>query len=211
MILRLLAALCAIVAVVLSGTAAAGAIETRQFGIEPVPNGGPRSSFRLDVRAGETTTDTLRIWNKTDAPLRVRLTVVPATLDSGEAELGGDGAAVDWVDMRSPIVDLPPSGERRVAFEVKAPHKLSGEVETVALMAEPVAAPGQPAPAVLERVAVMAYFSPAEGAPLTAADPGGASWLGDLLPWVATALLVIVAASAVRRARRQRPALAAIV
>jgi hypothetical protein len=180
------------------GGAPAGAIETTSFGLdvaEPTDDG----RLHLELRAGETTTGAVKVWNKTDAPIALQLTVVAAQIaEDGTVSLGGDDAAVGWVDLEPARVELPAGGERLVAVEVKAPRKLSGEVRAVAIQAEPAADPGAgEQPAVIQRLALTTYLEPDEDSLIASLGP---------YPWIALAILVAVVAATVRSRRKRTPA-----
>ncbi len=174
--------------------APAGAIETETFGIDVVEN---RSEGRLRIRleAGKTTAGELRVWNKHDGPLVLRLSVTPASVDDdGTASLGGDPEPVRWVSVPT-RVELAAGEERRVTVRVAAPRQLSAEPKTVAVLAQAEPAAGGDEPAVLQRLAVTTYLVPDEGSLVASLG-----WL----PWIAAAALTAVVAALTRRAVRRR-------
>lgn len=176
--------------------AAAAAIETTTFGldvVEPTPDG----RLHITLEAGERSTGRLRLFNKTDGPLAIKLSVSPATVDAaGTAQLGGDATAVEWVEVPAEPVALAPRQQQVVEVVVDAPDELPAERATVAIVAEPAAVAGGQAPAVLQRVAVTTLLEPGQ-------KKGVIASLG-WWPWVALALLVAVAAWTVRRTSRRR-------
>lgn len=179
------------------GGAPAGAIETASFGLDVVsPNADGR--LHIEVRAGETTTGRLRVWNKGPTPLTLRLAVAPAQVDEdGSVSLGGAGEGVSWVSVHPGSVPLDPGEERRVEVRVRAPRKLDGGDRVVAVQAEPAPDSGGGQPAVVQRLALTTYLEPDEDSLVAG--------LGAL-PWIAVAVLLVVAAAAARSmARRRRP------
>jgi hypothetical protein len=183
------------------GGAPAGAIETTSFGLdvaEPTDDG----RLHLELRAGETTTGQVKVWNKTEAPLVLQLSVAPARIaEDGTVSLGGDDAAVGWVDLEPARVELPAGGERVVEVKVEAPRKLTGDVRAVAIQAEPAAADpaagGGEQPAVIQRLALTTYLEPDEDSLIASLGP---------YPWIALAILVAVVAATVRSRRKRTPA-----
>ena len=181
--------------VVVALAAPAGAIETGELGIEPVPAGRPRQSFHETIRPGRITRDAVRVFNKTSRPITVRLWVEQASIDGeGQARLGGGGGAAGWVGMPTGALELAPRSARSVPFEVRAPRELPPGGALVAIMAEAV--PEDPRRlAVLQRLAVIAYLEPAHGAPLR-------SPLGWPLVLAAALLGVVAMAGAIAHHRR---------
>ena len=179
----------------LAAASPAAAIETGEFGIEPVARGAPRQSFHEQLRAGRTTRDAVRVFNKANHPVTVRLWAEQASIDAdGQVRLGGVGGAANWIKIPTSVVELGPKSERSVPFEVRAPRQIPAGTASIALLAEPVAQ--QPARvAVLQRLAVLVYAEPHDGAPLRAA-------LGWPLA-AAAVLLGLVAAAAAAFARRR--------
>ncbi|HZQ29126.1 MAG TPA: hypothetical protein VFA94_15620 [Acidimicrobiales bacterium] len=174
--------------------APAHAIETAEFGVAPTDG---RQHLKEEVRPGRTTTDSVRVWNKTDHPVSVRLSVVGASLDgtgAGSVRLGGTGGAMSWVRISQPAIDLAPHAGQIVSFSVHAPRELPPGTSTAALVAEPILPIGQQPAAVVQRVAVMAYFAAPAGSSLTAA----LGWLA----WVAAAALALVLVYALAPVRR---------
>lgn len=173
---------------------AAGAIETATFGLDVV-EATPDGRLHITTRAGRTATGSLRLFNKTDAPLSVKLTVSPATVHpDGRAELGGADTAVGWVDLPPQPVTLGPAESRTLEIEVRAPRKLPAGRAVVAIVAEPEVAPGAEAPAVLQRVAIT-----------TLLEPDQQSLVASLgwYPWLALALLAAVVAWTIQRTGRR--------
>ncbi|MGI8794049.1 MAG: hypothetical protein ACR2H3_12910 [Acidimicrobiales bacterium] len=171
---------------------AAQAIETATWGITPSDDQGipTQSAFRLELRPGATTVAYLVAWNKTDVPIVLEFAATAAEIIDGEAALGGAGVGVSWIHFPQAKITLAGGDRQAVAFEVRAPSTLPGEGAAFAVVAQPSSSAAD-APAVLERLAVMAYLSP--GDPSTLSLPG----LG-ILPWLAGALLVLVAVGAGR-------------
>lgn len=194
---RAVAAAVVLVVAVMCATPAS-AIETATWGITPAPGpeGTRSSAFHPEIRPGRTTTSAVELWNKGTTPLKLRLSATPAQVVDGEAALGGDGTGVSWISFRHPEITLSPGALQRVEFEIRAPHSLPSSDVAVAILATP-STEGSAAPAVMERLAVMAYLAPAAGAPRSV-SPG----LG-LLPFVASLLLgaVLVGTVLHRRAR----------
>jgi hypothetical protein len=189
--MRRLAALAVVALASLAATAsAAHAIETSEFGVAPT---GPRQHLNVSVRPGHTSTDSVRVWNKTDHPVTLRISVVGASVN-GPVQLGGNGGGASWVRLSRDQVTLPPKATDVVSFSVHAPRQLPPDTSTAAVVVEPVVA-GQGSVSVVQRVAVMAYFAAPAGSPLRAA----LGWLG----WAALAALVLVVLYAVAPVRRQ--------
>src|SRR5581483_5842358 len=129
------AALAVVAMVAAAGLAApAHAIETAEFGVAPTDG---RQHLKEEVRPGRTTTDSVRVWNKTDHPVSVRLSVVGASLDgtgAGSVRLGGTGGAMSWVRISQPAIDLAPHAGQIVSFSVHAPRELPPGTSTAALV-----------------------------------------------------------------------------
>jgi hypothetical protein len=180
-------------ALALAGEAApAAAIETETFGIDVVES-DPEGRLHIAVRAGETSSGQLRVWNNHDTPLVLRLSVVPAEVaPDGTASFGGDAEPVAWVEVPT-LVELAPGEERKVTVSVSPPRRLDAETKTVAVLAEPEITGD--APAVLQRLAVTTYLVPEKGSLIA-----GLGWL----PWVASAALVVVAGFGARHLARRR-------
>jgi hypothetical protein len=178
------------------GGAPVGAIETESFGLDVAR---PTQDGRLHIvlAAGKTTTGQVKVWNKTQAPLILELRIVGAQIDgSGRVALGGDGKGVDWVELDPDRVELDAGQERTVDVRVQAPRKLDDEVLAVAVQVEP-AVGGEGAPAVVQRLALTTYLEPDGGSLIASLGP---------FPWIALAVLLVVATAMVRAAaRRRRP------
>ena len=174
-----------------------GAIETATFGLDVVERSDD-SRLHVPVRAGETTTGRLRVWNKSQAPLTLQVGVVPAQVDeAGTVSLGGDGEGVGWVSVDPDRVELAPAAEQVVTVRVEAPRKISGHDLVVAVQVEPAIVEGAAQPAVVERLALTTYLEPDEDSLIAS--------LG-LFPWIALAVLLVVATALVRSALRRRRA-----
>ena len=159
----------------------ASAIETGDFGL--VPERGARQSLHETVRAGHTTEDDVRVFNKTALPLTVRVSVErTAVAADGTLQLVGGGGEAEWASLSAHVVQLPARGSAVVHLEIRAPSKLPREVVRLAVVAEPVL--DHPA-SVVQRLAMVTYLAPPRRSPLR-------SSLG-LLPFVAVALLVLAA------------------
>lgn len=172
----------------------ASAIETAAFGLDVVKP-SPDGRLHITTRAGATSTGQLRLFNKTDAPLTIALTVSPATVDAGgQASLGGDATPVKWIELPSKVA-LEPRQSQLIEVKVRAPRKLPAKDAAVAVVAEPELAAAGDAPAVLERVAVTTLLEPDEGSLIASLG-----WY----PWLALALLLAVAAWTAKRARSRR-------
>lgn len=128
--------------------------------------------------------------------MRLRLSVAPATVDrGGKASLGGDDdEAVTWVELDDEV-ELGPKERRTVVVEVRAPRKLDARTRTVAIIAEPAAIGGEAPPAVLQRLALTTYLEPDEDSLIASLGP---------FPWIALAILLVVATALVRSAVRRR-------
>jgi hypothetical protein len=179
-----------VVAALLLGLApAAGAIETTRFGIAPAA--GDR--LEVDLRPGKTTTASFDVWNKQSSPLALDLSVSPATIAAdGTVALRGPAGPVRWADVPE-RVELAPGQRRAVELEVRTPRRIPDGVRTIAVLAVPAMVTGEAAPAVLQRLALVAHLERA------------GSDLPDLWPWAGVAILAIVAVVAqivVSRRRR---------
>ena len=180
---------------VLLGAAPAVAIETTSFGID-VAEQSEDSRLHIPVRAGESTSGRLRVWNKQTTPLTLVLSVFPARVDgTGQATLGGEEEATDWVTVEPSRVELQPGASRTIEVRVDAPRKLDGEVRTVAVLAQPDT-DGE-APAVLQRLAVTTFLEPDEDSLIASLGP---------FPWIAAGVLLIVLALLARRMLNRRNA-----
>lgn len=180
---------------ILIGIAPAVAIETSRFGID-VAERTTDGRLHIRIEAGERSTGKVRVWNKTTEPMRLRLSIVPATVDEDRSvKLGGDDEPVGWTSVKPGTVELPPGGDATAEVAVQAPRRLDGDTKTVAVVAEPAAAPGE-APAVLQRLAVTTYLEPDEDSLIASLGP---------FPWIAGVVLIAVVVALVLRARRREP------
>lgn len=193
---RLVLAAALALALLTASAPGAAAIETTTFGLDVVePSADGR--LHIPIKAGETSSGELRLFNKTDAPLTIALSVSPAQVDDeGSASLGGDATPVGWVELSEDQVALAPREERRIDVRVQAPRQLPGERAVVAIVAEPQAAGD--APAVVQRVAVTTLLEPDKDSLVASLG-----WY----PWLAALLLAIVVALALYRARYATPRL----
>lgn len=162
-------------------TTAASAIETATFGIDAANGRTQGGKLEVALRAGRTTEGSVRVWNKTDTPITLQLSVAPVQVDAaGAPSLGGDPTPTTWVDIDGDTVALDSREEKVVRFEVRAPRSIDPGVKTLAIVAERAPEAGAPA-AVVERVAVTAYLRP-EGSLIASLG-----WF----PWLALALLLL--------------------
>lgn len=183
--MRRLAALGAVVAALWCASPA-GAIETESFGLGPAGSSG-RTALHESVKPGSTARDAVRLWNKTDAPISVRLEVQGATLsDAGQVSLGGNEGAARWVLLESNRVTLPARASVEVPVVVRAPRTMPGGVSTAAVVAQLDTDAGGHI-AVVQRVALMTYVETPAGSSLRAA----LGWIA----WVAVAMLALVVVS----------------
>ena len=198
-------------AVVAISPAAAGALETDRFGVEPYPlfvEGEVRRSFEVSLDPGGTLTDRIRLWNKTDAPVMVRLYGAGVEVAGGQYNVAAyesrDAGAGGWLVPDAADVRLPPNGDRVVSFTVSAPPVLPDGGRTVALVAESDTGVEAEGVDVVARLAMLVDIRP---------EPtgiAGISW------WVWLALVLIAMAAAglpisqrVRRSRARRVAVVA--
>ena len=171
------------------------AIETEAFGLD-VTEQSDDGRLHIPIRAGESSTGELRMWNKQSSEIRLEVTVTAARIDdAGNAALGGDDEPVEWVSVEPASVELAPGEEQRLVVRVEAPRKLDGEVKTVAILATP-AVDGE-APAVLQRLAVTTFLEPDEDSLIASLGP---------FPWIAAGVLLIVLALLARRMLNRRNA-----
>ena len=167
---RALALIAVVVGVALWAAAPAQAIETKTFGMEPNPS-DTRTSYRIEVRPGATTTEELRVWNKTDAALTLELSAISASVDAaGKVALGGASGVGSWFSFDPEQVQLAPKASEVVRFSVSPPRSLDGSDVAAAVTVEPVATEGGGV-AVVQRLATMVYIDTIAG---TAS--GGIDW-----------------------------------
>jgi hypothetical protein len=173
--------------------APSGAIETETFGLD-VASRTDDARLHIPVEAGRTTSGQVLVWNKEAMPLTLRLSVLPATVDAdGRAKLGGDDLeAVGWIAIDEEV-ELEAEERRTVDVEVRAPRKLDRAVRTVAIVAEPAVEGEQPA--IVQRLALTTYLEPDEDSLIASLGP---------FPWIALAVLLVVATALVRSGVRRR-------
>lgn len=194
-------ALCVIVAT------PASALETEQFGVEPYPlfvSGDVRRSFEVTLDPGAALTDAVRVWNKTQEPVVVRLYGAGVEVTDGQYQIAAyearDRGAGDWLRPEVGDIRLGPDEERIVRFTVSAPPILPEEGQTVALVAESDTGLETQGVDVVARLAMLVEIDP------ESSGLAGISWW----VWLAAALILAVAVSQLvaRRARRRRVATA---
>lgn len=169
---------------------AANAIETASFGLAPA-GGRTRTALHEDVAPGGRSRDAVRVWNKTNEPLTLTVSVQRASLDAdGKVELGGAGGAAAWVRVERTELSLGPRESVEVGVLVHAPRELPDGTSTAAIVVAPAASSSAES-AVVQRVALMVYVQAPEGSGLRAALP----WFA----WAALALLGVVASLVLRR------------
>lgn len=186
-----LVALTVVAGLVFASARPAAAIETDTFGIDVVQ---PTDDGRLHIplRVDRASARSMRVWNKTDRPVRLTLSVVGARLgDDGAVSLGGDDRAAAWVRLRPDVLELEPGVEATVEVSAESPSPRPGRTHTVAVLVSPEAGPGQ---AVLQRLALTAFLEPAGPSLVESLGP----W-----PWVAAAVLVAVAVASTVALRRR--------
>ena len=194
---RLLFVLVGVVLCLSTGTTPTGAIETESFGLD-VAERSEDGRLHLALRAGDTTTGKVKVWNKRSEPTVLQLSVVPAQIDgSGTVSLGGDGAGVDWVTLERTEVELAGNAERVIEVRAKAPRKLDDRVLAVAIQVEPGRAVDAAQPAVVQRLALTTYLEPDEDSLIASLGP---------FPWIALGGLAVVVTALVRNALRRRRA-----
>lgn len=192
---RLLFVLTGALLAFVGGGAPAGAIETTSYGLD-VAERSDDGRLHLTLRAGESTTGRLRVWNKEQAPITLQLRVAPAQMDDdGTVSLGGDGDGVEWVELEPTRVELAAGTERIVEVRVEAPRKLEDDIKVVAIQVEPTVDAGGTQPAVVQRLALTTYLEPDEGSLIASLGP---------FPWIALAVLLLVVVLAARATRRKR-------
>jgi hypothetical protein len=197
---RPLATLLLLTGALLAGTIAGagapvGAIETATFGLD-VADDTADGRLHVAVRAGEATSGRARVWNKTDAPITLALTVVPAQMDAdGKVSLGGEGESVSWVDLEPRRVELAARAERTIDVRVRAPRKIDGDTQVVAIQVEPALSPTGATPAVVQRLALTTYLEPDQDSLIAGLGP---------YPWIALVAVLLVGAFGARAAWRRR-------
>lgn len=179
----------------LLGGAPARAIETATFGLD-VAERTEDARLHIPIAAGKTSTGRVLVWNKQTAPLTLRLSVSPATVEGdGPLALGGnDTEPVAWVEPEPEEVELGPEERRVVTIEVHAPRKLDSRTRTVAIVAEPTFRDGE-TPAVLQRLALTTFLEPDERSLVASLGP---------FPWIALAVLLVVVTAVVRASAQRR-------
>lgn len=173
-----------------AGPVAVGAIETESYGVD-VAEPSDDGRLHIPLRVDRTTSGKMRVWNKTDQPLTLNLSVVGAVLaDDGRVTLGGDGKAAEWASVEPSRVDLAPKATASVTVSVRASGELPEEDQVVAVLATPVVSAET---AVVQRLALTAFL-----------EPAGPSFIESLgpWPWVAGVLIVVVGGLAVWVRRR---------
>jgi hypothetical protein len=178
--------------------APAGAIETSSYGLDVVQRTDD-GRLHVAVKAGETTTGQVRVWNKEQQPITLQLSVAPAQVDKGgTVSLGGDGEGVDWVTLSPARVELAAGADQVVAVRVRPPRKIEGgQDRVVAVQVEPAASATGDQPAVVQRLALTTYLEPDSGSLIASLGP---------FPWIALAVLVLVAVLVGRNAVKRRGA-----
>ncbi len=171
---RAFALIVAAVGAALWSAAPAQAIETSTFGVEPSPkttSKGARTSYRIALEPNGASDDALRVWNKTDQPLTLKLSAISASVDAaGKVALGGSAGTASWFSFEPEQVELGPKASSVVRFSVRAPRSLDGSDVAAAITVEPVASQGAGV-AVVERLATMVYVSTTAGG-----ASGGIGW-----------------------------------
>lgn len=194
---RLLFPMLVLAVAAMAAAGAASAIETASFGLEPAGS-ADRTALHPRVKPGAKAEDAVRIWNKTDKPLVVRLQVQGAAIaEGGQVSLGGNGGAAQWISLGQDRVELAPAASVDVPLVLRAPRNMPEGETTAAIVAEVEPVGGSSNVAVVQRVALMVYASAPAGSSLRAS-------LGWAL-WLAAGLLLGVAVYAMAlRTRRRR-------
>lgn len=172
--------------------APAWGLESATFGMEPHPaivGGNPRQAFHVELRAGGEKRDQLKLFNKTDRPLTLRIY-------AAEAVEGADGAIsvgmepsssgpASWLRLDRETIKLGPKQSTTVGFSVRAPRQFpAGDEFIAALAVEPARDPSEPGVAVIQRLATVVWVRPTTALAEIAGNP---------LVWVALALLIAAA------------------
>ena len=185
------AALAGLAFVVVGVAGPASAIETASFGLAPAGS-AQRTALHEDVRPGRKVDDAVRIWNKTDRPVVVRLSVQGAAIDgAGQVSLGGNGGAAGWVSLGSERVSLAPKASVDVPVVLRAPRTMPKGESTAAIVAEAEQPAGSANVAVVQRVALMVYAKAPAGSPREA-SLGWALWAALGLLAAALAVMAVV-------------------
>lgn len=188
---RLIAAISVPLVALAALTAPAAAIQTSEFGIESAE--GKR--LEVEVRAGRTSSTSVRVWNRTDGPIELTLDLSPATVESdGTAGLEGDPEPLSWAELPQRRVKLDGGESRLVEVRFEGPSELAAGEHTIAVIAQVVAAP-EAGTAVVKRLAPILYIRAVAG---TAPDGG----LGPA-PWIAGLLAAAVAGRTAQVRRNQ--------
>jgi hypothetical protein len=185
----------------------ASAIETATFGLTAAGAKESASALHTAIPSGTESQIEVDVWNRTAAPLTLDLRAVPAVVDTaGSASLGGNDGAAQWASFPqgSHRPTIAAKSRTRVALSIAVPKNARHGRHTFAVLAEPVLGPGEAPPAVLQRLAVMAYVQvdgPAHGSTAaTAASVGAVAVLG-------AGALAAAAAMLARQLRRRQTVL----
>jgi hypothetical protein len=145
-----------------SGTAAA--IQTAQFSITPGP--GSRAldgTERLLVELKRATTKhtAVLVTNQLDTPIELRMDVVAMTVTpDGKTSLGGEDSPVNWVDLDRERVALEPHASAVVTASIHVPRHASERERSIGILAAPMTPDGEPAPSVVQRLALVVLIRP---------------------------------------------------
>lgn len=196
--------------VALSMSLPASAIDNETFGVTPFPeraNGIARTTFSIPLETGATFEDAVRVYNKTDDPLKLTIYATDAStkLDDSvsvglrEERARGVGA---WIDLARGSVELEARAEVTVPFRVEV--KSSDPEPRLGAIVVEKSGRGLAANAA-QRLHVVVRTVP----PDTGTTSKRVRSLVLRSPWVFVALFGLVVAAAVvwigaRRARRPR-------
>jgi hypothetical protein len=169
----------------------AWAIETATFGSEPFPltvGGSHRASFSVDLPAGGTHDDAVRIFNKSDQAIELEVYATDARRKGDSISPGSAPGGTEvgrWITFEDSIISLGPRASTVVPFTMRGPAEYpEGRKEFVgAILVEPVVRQGNEV-AVVERLATAVYVTPKGGI--------AARIVKSPLTWVALALLLLV-------------------
>lgn len=184
------------------------ATETNRFGAEPSPlflGGSPRRTFDVALRPGARTTQALRVWNRSDEPMTLRVYGAGVRRKGSRYEVGAYEARArgtgSWVAVDDTTVSLGPHASRIVRFEVRAPRAMPDGDTIAAVAVDGGSGVSTDGLALRTRIAILVRVTRAPGVPIGRLLVFGAAALGLL-----TLAQVLWALVLVGRRRPQRPA-----
>lgn len=174
------------------------AIQTTTWGINPSPQGGSaRGSFSYPSN-GQTVHDSLIVYNRTDQPEVVNLSVVNATDTDGRFQYSNQrNGFADRIALAATRIPLGPNQQAQVPLTVHLPRQ--SKITTIAAIAAESAPVKQGALFIQERLVILVKATPStRAAPL----------VPDLSLWgpIAAVVLAVAVGLLIWEARRRRRA-----